>query len=218
MISVSGNRPAVGREVVVLVHGLYMHGLWMGLLGRRLRQAGYRTVAFSYPSLRRVPVENARALKELVEALEEPVVHFLAHSLGGLVVRHLFARSPQPPGRVVTLASPHQGSFAACYLCERGCGWILGRSIEQGLLGDLPPWPVGRELGSLAGTLNLGWGRLMPEMPGLADGIVAVAETYLPGMTDQLCLPVNHVGMLIAPSVATQACAFFATGRFYHCP
>lgn len=219
MISVSGrNGAAVGREVVVLVHGLYMHGLWMSLLGRRLRQAGYRTIAFSYPSLRNVPTENARALEELVESLDEPVVHFLAHSLGGLVIRHLFAQSPQRPGRVVTLACPHQGSYAARYLCERGRGRILGRSIEQGLLGDVPPWPVGRELGSLAGTLNLGWGRLMPEMPGPADGIVAVAETYLSGMTDHLCLPVNHVGMLVAPSVAMQVCAFFATGRFEHCP
>lgn len=206
------------QETVILVHGLYMRGLWMALLARRLQWAGYKTIAFSYPSLRRAPMDNAHALGELVETLDARVVHFLAHSLGGLVVRHLVAQSIQRPGRVVTLATPHRGSQAARILCAHRLGFMLGRSIEQGLLGDVPPWPPGRQLGSLAGTLNLGWGRLMPTLPGPADGIVAVAETRLAGMTDHRCLPVNHLGMLIASSVAEQACAFFATGRFRHAP
>lgn len=206
------------QETVILVHGLYMRGLWMSLLARRLRRTGYKTIAFSYPSLRRAPVDNAHALRELVETLDAPAVHFLAHSLGGLVVRHLVNQSIQRLGRVVTLATPHQGSQAARILCAHRLEFILGRSIEQGLLGDVPSWPPGWELGSLAGTLNLGWSRLMPAMPEPADGIVAVAETRLPGMTDHLCLPVNHLGMLFAPSVADQACAFFATGRFRHSP
>ena len=205
------------QEIVVLVHGLYTHGRWLSLLARRLQRTGYATVAFSYPSVRRAPADNAGALQDLVASLDAPVVHFLAHSLGGLVVRHLFSRFPdQPPGRVVTLGTPHQGSYTARVICGRGLQFALGCSIDQGLLQDIPPWPPGRELGSLAGTLNIGLGRLLAGIPRPSDGTVAVAETYLPGMTDHICLPVSHMGMLLAPSVAVQACAFFAMGRFNH--
>ena len=205
----------MAQEVVVLVHGLYLHGLAMWPLARRLRRAGYEPVVFSYPSVRLSPVANARGLAQRVAALRTARVHFLAHSLGGIVIRQLFHQFPdQPPGRVVTLGAPHQGSAAASRLQRRGLGFALGLSAEQGLLGKLPPWPADRELGSIAGTLNVGLGRLLAVISGPADGTVRVAETRLPGMSDHICLPVSHTGMLFAPSVAAQACAFLATGRF----
>lgn len=204
-------------ETVVVLHGLYMSRLFMAPLGGRLGDAGYRVVYFSYPTLGRRPADNARMLAARVEALEAPVVHFVAHSLGGAVVRHLAACWPTlPPGRVVTLGTPHAGSRVAAALRQRGPGWLLGRSVDQGLLGDLPPWPAGRELGSLAGTLNVGVGRLLADLPEPADGTVAVAETCFPGMADHCCLPVTHTGLLVSPAVAGQVCAFLASGRFCH--
>ena len=207
----------MAQEVVVLVHGLYLHGLAMWPLASRLQRAGFEPVIFSYPSVRLPPAENARALAQRVAALTSTRVHFLAHSLGGIVIRHLFHQFPdQPPGRVVTLGAPHQGSVTASHLQRRGLGFTLGLSTEQGLLGELPPWPADRELGSIAGTLNVGLGRLLSAVSGPADGTVLVAETRLPGMRDHICLPVSHTGMLFAPAVAVQACAFLATGRFQH--
>lgn len=82
------------RETVVLVHGLYVHGLWMRLLEYWLEQAGYQTVNFSYPTMTRTPAENAGAACPAGN-LDAPVVHFLAHSMGGLVVRYLFQRYPR---------------------------------------------------------------------------------------------------------------------------
>lgn len=201
----------------MLIHGLYMNGPCLYLLERRLRKTGYRTVAFAYPSVRRGAPDNARALADLVAGLDAPVVHFVAHSLGGLIVRHLVARYPNlPPGRVVTLGTPHRGSRVARRLSTGRLCFALGRSIDQGLLGDVPPWPSDRELGSLAGTLNVGIGRWIADLLPPADGTVAVAETMLPGMTDHLCLPVTHTGMLVSPQVAEQVSTFLATGRFRH--
>ena len=205
------------RETVVLVHGLYVHGLWMQLLEYWLEEAGYHTVNYSYPSITRTPAENAEDLHMLLEHVDTPVVHFQAHSMGGLVVRHLFHHYPQRrPGRVVTMGTPHQGSYAARIMHYSGLGYFVGRGLEEGLLGDAPTWTNSHQLGSIAGTLNLGLGLLFPGMPAPADGMIAVVETQLPGMTDHICLPVSHMQMLVDPTAVSQACAFFATGRFHH--
>jgi pimeloyl-ACP methyl ester carboxylesterase len=207
------------RETVVLVHGLYVHGLWMRLLEYWLEQAGYNTVNFSYPSITRSPADNAEDLHATLERLDAPAVHFLAHSMGGLVVRHLFHHYPrQRRGRVVTLGTPHQGSYAARIMHGSGLGVFVGRGLEDGLLGDAPAWTAPNLLGSIAGTLNIGVGLLFPGMPAPADGMIAVVETQLPGMADHICLPVSHMQMLVDPTAVTQACAFFATGRFRHPP
>ncbi|HCB15131.1 MAG TPA: hypothetical protein DEP36_16415 [Gammaproteobacteria bacterium] len=208
---------AAQRETVVLVHGLYVHGLWMRLLEYWLEESGYQTVNFSYPSMTRSPAENAEDLHRLLERLESPTVHFLAHSMGGLVVRYLFHHYPnQRPGRVVALGTPHQGSYAARIMHQSGLGILVGRALERGLLGGAPAWTSPNLLGSIAGTLNIGIGLMFPAMPSPADGMIAVVETQFPGMADHICLPVAHMQMLVDPSTITQSCAFFATGRFHH--
>ena len=210
---------AAQRETVVLVHGLYVHGLWMCLLEYWLEQSGYHTVNYSYPTMTRSPAENADDLQALLESLDAPVVHFLAHSMGGLVVRHLFHNHPkQRPGRVVTMGTPHQGSYAAQIMHGTGLGFCVGRGLEGGLLGDAPTWIASNHLGSIAGTLNVGFGLLFPGMPEPSDGMIAVVETQLPGMADHICLPVSHMQMLVDPAAVAQVCAFFATGRFHHRP
>lgn len=205
------------RETVVLVHGLYVHGLWMHLLECWLTEAGYHTINFSYPSMARSPAENADELQTRLAQVDSPVVHFLAHSMGGLVVRYLFHNHPhQRPGRIVTLGTPHQGSYAAKLMHGMGLDFFVGRGIEGGLLGDAPLWNAPNQLGSIAGTLNIGFGLLMPGMPAPADGLIAVVETQLLGMSDHICLPVSHMQMLVDPTAVAQATAFFATGRFRH--
>jgi pimeloyl-ACP methyl ester carboxylesterase len=203
--------------IVLLIHGMYMHGLCMQLLARRLRRIGYQAVLFSYPSLSASIPDNARFLQNFIQSFDTPVVHFVAHSLGGLVVRHLVVEALHLPfGRTVTLGTPHQGSHIAREIHVSRLKFILGRSVTQGLLGDAPPWPANLELGSIAGTLNVGIGRYINTNLVAADGTVAVAETFLQGMTDHICLPVSHTGLLISPTVAVQVAAFLAAGRFRH--
>jgi len=202
------------RETVVLVHGLYVHGLWMRLLEYWLEQSGYQTMNYSYPTMTRSPAENADDLQIQLADLQiqlahvnTPIVHFLAHSMGGLVVRHLFHNYPkQRPGRVVTMGTPHQGSYGARVMQSIGLGFCVGRGLENGLLGDAPAWVAPNHLGSIAGTLNVGFGLLFPGMPEPSDGMIAVVETQLPGMADHICLPVSHMQMLVDPTAVSQAC------------
>lgn len=205
-------------ETIVLVHGLYMNGLDMVLLGRRLQRAGFTVRRFSCHTLRSSPIENAGKLHAFSAQIQSPVIHYVCHSLGGLVVRHLFHLYPErKPGRVVTLGTPHSASSAAAALNRIGAGKsLLGKSTERGLDGDVPGWPVERELGVIAGSLRMGLGLLLPGIPKPSDGTVAVSETRVDGMTDHIVLPVSHFGLLVSKTVARQTIHFLRHGNFRH--
>lgn len=189
----------------------------MYLLNRRLQKAGYRVHRFSYRSVARELSENARHLNAFVQKVEGETVHFVAHSLGGLVVRRLFHDFPnQRPGRIVTLASPHSGSYVANRLSRSGFfRKLLGCSLTP-LSGELYPWTGGRELGSIAGTLSVGVGWLVRDLSKPNDGTVAVEETRLYGMTDHLLVHTSHMAMLLSETVARQTVQFLCHGRFIH--
>lgn len=201
---------------MVLIHGLWVNGMDMSLLRHRLSNRGFAPAQFSYHSIGDTPRANAVALNAFVAELGAPAVHFVAHSLGGLVLRHLFHEYPgQPPGRVVTLGTPHAISSAARSLSRWLPGRLmLGRSVDGGLLGGAPSWDGKRELGSLAGTIPIGLGMVLPGIPAPNDGTVAVEETRLRGMADHLVLPVSHFGMLFSRRVAYQVGYFLRQGRF----
>lgn len=210
--------PRRGRkaETVVLIHGMYLGGWAMAWLARRLGAQGWRPCRFSYPTVRRPLAASVEPLQHLLGQLDTPVLHLVAHSLGGLLVRHLFDRFPdQRPGRIVTLGTPHQPSHVAVALAARPWSrWILGRSGPEDLLGAAPPWGGSHELGVIAGTLGAGIGRIVPHLPVPNDGTVALGETQLSRAADWISLPVTHTGLLLSPQVAEQVGAFLATGRF----
>jgi pimeloyl-ACP methyl ester carboxylesterase len=204
--------------IVVFLHGIWMTGLDMTLLRRRVRACGFATRQFSYPSVRATPRENAARLQRWLAGIEADTVHFVAHSLGGLVVRWLLQDfSVQRPGRIVTLGTPHTGSRVAARAEHRPVlRRVLGASLDQGLLGDMPPWNGARELGVIAGTGGFGVGRFITRLNPPHDGTVEVGETRLPGMSDFVTVPSTHLGLLYSASVARQVCAFLAGGRFLH--
>jgi len=166
--------------------------------------------------MRRSVAENAARLAASLGDVEAPVVHFLCHSLGGLVVRSMLSQSRwQRPGRIVTLGTPHLGCYAAKRLGGSAVlAPLLGASLAHGLDGDLPPWPTGREVGTIAGNKSVGAGRMVPGLPKPNDGTVALAETRLGADFPHTVLPVTHTSMLFSRRVADEACVYLKTGRF----
>lgn len=203
-------------EIVVLVHGLYMHGIAMLPLWHWMRGCGFDARRFSYPSLTRSVPENANRLARFLRELESSTVHFLCHSLGGLVVRTMLAQSSwQRPGRVLTLGTPHLGCHVAKRLgANRALAWTVGKSLRHGLDGDVPPWPKNREVATIAGNRPIGAGRMVGGLAKPNDGVVAVAETDLGPSYSRVILPEAHSGMLVSRRVARYACIFLETGRF----
>jgi len=204
-------------DTVVLVHGLWVHGIAMELMRRRVARGGYHARAYSYPSMRLTLSENAARFAHYLRALSATRLHLVGHSLGGVIILKTIERATAlPPGRVVLAGTPFGESFAARRL-ERlpGGHTALGRSLPE-WLGSLHARPApDREIGVIAGDLPLGLGRIIaPDLPRPCDGVVSVEETRLPGMRDHIVLPVSHSGMLISRAVARQICAFLRDGAF----
>ena len=211
------------REMVVLVHGLWMHGLAMWRLRQRVRRAGHAARVYSYPSVRCDLRENARALAQNLRTLGADRVHLVAHSMGGIVALNAAALLPPAAvGRVVLIGTPFTESFAARQLERSRAGRrLLGACMPQ-WLHDRQTFACDAALASfdvgvIAGTGRIGMGRLIaPALPRPNDGVVAVHETRVPGMRDHLVLPVSHTAMLVSSAVARQVCTYLWCGAFAH--
>lgn len=216
-VRIAGYHAAM-TETVVFVHGLYMVGVELALLRRRIRRAGFDTRQFSYRSLSRGPMQNAQALAVYLRAIQAERLHVVAHSLGGLVVLRMFQLGVSlPPGRVVLMGSPVRGSRFARYLTELGLAWTIGRSGPEGLAGQHEPrWTEARELGVIAGTHEFRINPLDPKLPSPHDGIVCVEETRIEGAKDSVTLHSNHTGMLFRRELAEQVASFLREGVFKH--
>jgi pimeloyl-ACP methyl ester carboxylesterase len=207
------------REQVIYVHGLWMPGGESRLLAHRLaREFDFQVRAFPYSARSGSMAEITAELEAFARSVESPVVHFVGHSLGGLVIYRFFERYPgQPPGRVVFLGTPSLESRAAEQAGRsRLIAALMGRPVADELLSHRERrWAFpDRPLGIIAGTQPLGIGQFVAGFEEDCDGTVSVAETRLPGAHAHIVLPVSHMGMLVSARVAHETGTFLRTGRF----
>jgi len=199
-------------ETVVLVHGLWMTGREMRVLGSRLEEAGFRVRYFRYRSWRGGLAQAAGDLRKFVEAAEGERVHLVGHSLGGVVIAKMVEEAPlSRPGRVAMLGSPMGGSAAAGIMSRRRVGrWLVGGVIREGIVEHSPKWPGGRDLLVVAGDIPLGSGLLLG-LPKPHDGVVRVEETRVEGVRT-VTVRASHVGLLLSRKVAALLSGYFQAG------
>lgn len=208
-------------ETVVLLHGLGRTHRAMAPLERRLRAEGFEVHNLRYASTGGEPGELVRAVRSSWESCcsDARVVHFVGHSLGGILVRAMLAEDrPENLGRVVQLASPNQGSEWVDLLGRTPfLAWSLGpTATELGTgMGNFPstlPAPD-YELGVIAGTRSVNpLGSLL--LPDPNDGTVTVESTRLAGMADFLIVPHSHTFIMRSGEVAAQVAHFLRDGEF----
>ena len=208
------------RELVVLLHGMKRTGRSMAPMAKALRGAGYDTLVCDYPSVWGVRETSGKVFDALRPRLETaPTVHFVTHSLGGILVRDAFRDGHAPPnlGRVVMLSPPNGG----CEHIDRfswipffGAIWgVPARELgtDPGAFPRTLP-PLDFPCGVIAGTRPGLLGQLMPK-PN--DGKVTVrSATAAPGIAEWLELPVNHTWMMRDPAVVSATLRFLRSGSF----
>ena len=203
---------------VVLLHGLWLNGVSLISLQARVRRCGFSAHRFEYPTVRLGLVESAARLARFVGGLNEPKVHVVAHSLGGLVALRALADHPGlPVRRVVLLGCPVAGSVSGRRLADfHGGHVLLGENTRIWEQRHLHPLPEGVQVGVLAGNRPVGLGQLIGRLPKPHDGTVSVAETQMQTAKDSIVLPVTHTQMIFSGRVAKQVCSFLSHGCFAH--
>lgn len=218
-----GDRPRWhdhGGPVVVLLHGLWRGWRAMEPLARALGREGFSTLNLPYPSTRRKLPELVDLVGETVQTIaDKRPVHFVTHSLGGIIARSLIARVPAwQTGRLVMLAPPNGGSEIVDWsenhpLLHRLLG-PAGRALgSDGVPGQLPALPP-----SLEAVVIMGRRAAIPWFGSLLetdnDGIVSVSRGRIPGLKGFAVVDADHTFIQMHPDAVRLTVDFLKTGRW----
>jgi len=211
------------KECVVLLHALNRSWWAMRPMAEALQEAGFTTANVDYPSQKGTIEEIAPAAVGIgvdeCRATGASKIHFVTHSMGGILLRYQQKHSPiSDLGRVVMLGPPNQGSE----IMDKYNDWPLIAAIggdagkQLGTGTDSLPLklgPVDFELGVIAGTgtINVIASAMLPNPD---DGKVSVARTRVEGMDDFLVVDNSHRYIIKNGLTYRNTVAFLQTGRF----
>ncbi len=214
---------AHGKEVVVLLHGLARSNTSMSKMASALVAENYDVINVDYPS-RTAPIETLApvvitSVLADAKATRATRIHFVTHSLGGILVRqylkeHTIARL----GRVVMLGPPNQGSDLVDQLGSfRLFSTINGPAGQQlGTKPDSVPNQLGAvafELGVIAGDRSINWINSLI-IPGPDDGKVSVEQTKVAGMKAHLIIHATHPYLMKNRQAIRETIHFLREGWF----
>lgn len=212
---------------VILLHGLGRTADSMDGMAEALEKAGFAAINLDYPSrdfsIEKLAMETIPRGIQHCQALGAAQLHFVTHSMGGILLRYYLTRhSIENLGRVVMLSPPNQGSEVVDALKDNPlyqwyngpAGQQLGTGSEDFVAGLGPVnYPVGVITGNEHAFFD-GW--LADFIQGENDGKVSVERAKLAGMADFLVLPYAHPFIMEEKEVVAQTIYFLRHGVFKH--
>jgi triacylglycerol lipase len=214
---------SVAGESVVVLHGLARSSDSMSRMTHALEAAGYQVCNVPYPSRKHsIEVLASDFVAPLVRACrlsESDKVHFVTHSLGGIIVRQLAkSEADLAIGRVVMLSPPNHGSEVVDKLGTlslftlingpSGLQLATGEEYAPRSLG-----PASFDVGIITGSRTVN-PILSLLIPGTDDGKVSIESAKLEGMKDFCVIPASHTFIMTNERAIEQALTFLAEGKF----
>ncbi|MBU6339056.1 MAG: lipase [Rickettsiales bacterium] len=210
-------------DYVIILHGIARSSKHMESLSHNLEKEGFQVINLNYPS-------TSHNIEELTDIIHKEIsskitlnkkIHFVAYSMGGLMVRALIHKYKYSNlGKVVQLAPPNQGSeiadlFQNFWLYKKiygpaGQQLITNQSSIKHLFGE-----VTYDLGVIAGSAAIDpicWSII----PGKNDGKVSIERTKIKGMKDHIVVRASHTFLSSDKEVKSQTLYFLKNGNFKH--
>jgi triacylglycerol lipase len=211
------------NDCVILLHGMGRSDDSMKVIEQALMDNDYQVVNVDYPStdypIEQLATQYIPPVIKLCEAMGSGKIHFVTHSLGGILVRYLLQdHHIKNLGRIVMLSPPNQGSEVADQLTGwKPYYWIMGPPGQQlgtgkeGIPKSLKPIPG--EIGIITGNVSYDpW--FSGIIPGEDDGKVAVESAKLAEMKDFLVVDSSHAFIMKSDKVIEQILYFLKKGHF----
>ena len=211
------------RDGVVLLHGISRTARSFRRMQTAIKAEGYATLNLGYASRRKALQALAEDIHPAIERFAERIegsVHFVCHSMGGLLARVYLARHrPKHLGRVVMLGTPNGGSEIADRLKNLAAyraffgpaGQQLG-TRRDAAIDELFP-AVDYPVGIIAGNRSI-YPITSVMLPKPHDGRVSVENTRLDGMADHIVIGASHPWLVRNGEAIEQTIAFLKNGRF----
>ena len=219
-------RPAsvhVTQDGVVLLHGISRTARSFRKMQAALENAGFATLNLDYASRRKALEALAEDIHPAIQRFADGVdgsVHFVCHSMGGLLARVYIARyRPKRLGRVVMIGTPNSGSEIAdrlghlkLYRAFFGpAGQQLGTQRDPAIEALFPP--IDYPVGIIAGNRSI-YPLASAFLPKPHDGRVSVANTKIDGMADHIVILASHPWLMRNSVAIAQTIAFLKDGKF----
>ena len=210
---------------VILLHGLARTSESMKGMEDFLADHNFSVCNLNYPSRHfSIPELAEKVRKKIIHEKKldhSSKLHFVTHSMGGIIVRQIQATHPLPSlGRVVMLGPPNQGSEVVDKLGNMRIFRAINgpASLQLGTSATSIPnllGPVDFELGVIAGDRSINF-MLSTLIPGKDDGKVAVSKTKIAGIKDFLIVHSPHPLLMNNPGAQAATLQFLKKGKFRH--
>lgn len=208
-------------EGVILVHGILRSSRCMRAFEAEFIKQGYKVLNVNYPSTK-------LDIKSIVEYLKPSImvfaknlkkIHFVGHSLGGIIIRALLnVEKPANLGKVVLVGSPIQGSeLARKFKKFRIFKWIFGPAgIDLALPSKEMSAMFGKidyEIGVIAGfnKYNFLANLLLKEKN---DGMVTIKSTQDQEISNHIIIETGHLRLAKNKEVIDKTIKFIKEASF----
>jgi pimeloyl-ACP methyl ester carboxylesterase len=220
------DRPASAnatQDGVVLLHGISRTTRSFRKMQTALEGSGFATLNQDYASRRKALEALAEDIHPSIQRFADGIdgaVHFVGHSMGGLLARVYIARyRPKRLGRVVMLGTPNSGSEIADRLKHMGvyrawfgpAGQQLVTQRDATIAAMFPP--VDYPVGIIAGNRSVD-PIMSTFLPKPHDGRVSVENTRLDGMADHIIVGTSHPWLIRNGRAIEQTITFVRDGSF----